>query len=240
MRPFIALVMLFCGWLGQGAMAIDQSVAQIDTSFDPLAVYGPTATYDIFRDGEPVGSHRIDFTRDGDSLTVESRSQIEVQVLFLTAYNFSYLARSRWQDGRLLILEATTDDDGEQSLVRVAPSNDGLIAKGPSGESSIAPTQSLSEHWWQRFISGDHQLNTITGAVNRIAVEPLGTADVPLASGIEPAERFRIDGDIQLETWYDDAGRWLGMRFLAEDGSMIEYRCRSCRGDFAPVVEAEP
>ena len=239
MRLFIALVMLFCGWFGHGALAIDHSVARIDTSFDPLALYGPTATYDIFRDGEPVGSHRIDFTRDGDSLAVESRSEIAVQVLFLTAYNFSYLARSRWQDGKLLTLDATTDDDGERSVVRVAPAEDDLVATGPSGESSIAPTQPLSEHWWQRFIAGDQQLNTITGAVNRIVVESLGTAYVPMASGIQPAMRFRIDGDIQLETWYDDAGRWLGMRFLARDGSTIEYRCRACQPDLAPVIGAE-
>lgn len=236
MSRLVALVMLFSGWLGQGALAIDQSAARSDTAFDPLALYGPSAAYDIFRDGTPVGSHRIDFTQDGDILAVASQSEIEVEVLFMTAYNFSYVARSRWQEGKLLTLEATTDDDGDRSVVRVAPAKDGLVAEGPSGETPIASALPLSEHWWQRFIAGDQQLNTITGAVNRIAVESLGTAFVPMAAGIAPAERFRIDGDIQLETWYDDAGRWLGMRFLAQDGSTIEYRCRTCRAGLASLT----
>lgn len=239
MRLLVVLALFVYGWLGHGGVAADQSLAYNESGFDPVALYGATATYDIHRDGERVGSHSIAFRRDGDILAVESRSEITVQVLFVTAYNFTYLARSRWQEGELLTLEATTDDDGERSVVRVVPANDGLVAKGPSGESSIAPTESLSEHWWQRFIAGDQQLNTITGAVNRIDVQSLGTDDVPMASGIESAERFRIDGDIELETWYDDAGRWLGMRFLAKDGSTIEYRCRTCRADFAPVVGAE-
>lgn len=236
MRRLILPVLLFCGWLGQGAWAMEQSAARADKAFDPLAVYGPTASYDILRNGEPVGSHRIEFTRSGDILAVESRSDIEVRLLFLSAYSFSYVAQSHWQDGQLLTLEAKTDDDGERSVVRVAPANDGLIAAGPSGESPITPLHPLSEHWWQRFIAGEEQLNTITGAVNRIDVEPLGSAYVPMAAGIAPAARFRIDGDIQLETWYDDAGRWLGMRFLARDGSTIEYRCRACRADMASLA----
>jgi hypothetical protein len=239
MPRLIALVMLFCGWLGQGALAMEQAAARFDTGFDPLALYGPTATYDIFRNGEPVGSHRIHFARTGDVLSVESRSEIEVRLLFMTAYEFSYVARSNWQDGSLLRLEAMTDDNGERSIVRVAPTEDGLVAEGPSGQSTITPAHPLSEHWWQRFIAGEEQLNTITGAVNQIAVESLGTAYVPMAEGIAPAARFRIDGDIQLETWYDEADRWLGMRFQARDGSTIEYRCRTCRADLAELAGDE-
>lgn len=234
MRRAILLAILLCCGMAPSGLAQDQAPSHVDTEFDPLVLYGPSARYDILRDGTPVGSHHIDFTRDGDTLVVESKSEIKIQVLFVTAYNFSYSARSRWRDGKLLTLEAMTDDDGKRSAVRVVPAEKGLIAQGPTSETPTMPTQPLSEHWWQRFIAGHEQLNTITGVVNRIDVEPLGTAYVPMAAGVEPAARFRIDGDIQLETWYDDAGRWLGMRFMAQDGSSIEYRCRVCRaGDGA-------
>ncbi|WP_374379573.1 DUF6134 family protein [Dongia sp.] len=240
MQHIIVLAVLFVAWFSRGALAVEDSALRADAGFDPLGVYGPAATYDILRDGELVGSHRISFTRTGDIMAVQSRSDIEVRLLFVTAYNFSYVARSRWRNGELLNLEATTDDNGERSVVRVIPMDDSLVVDGPSGKTPIAPVLPLSEHWWQRFIAGEEQLNTITGAVNRIDAEPLGTAYVPLATGITAAARYRIVGDIQLETWYDEVGRWLGMRFLARDGSTIEYRCRNCRADMTSLASDRP
>jgi hypothetical protein len=234
MRGVTFLAALLCGLIGQHAVAMDQFVERSSANFDPLALYGPTATYHVFRDGAPVGYHRIAFNRAGDILIVESRSEIEVRVLFLTAYRFSYTAQSRWRDGNLLELDATTNDNGERSVVSVTQADDGLIADGPSGKFTIAPIQAVSEHWWKRFIADEEQLNTITGAVNRVDVDALGAAYVPMASGIALADRFRIGGDIKLESWYD-GGRWLGMRFLASDGSTIEYRCHSCSPDMATL-----
>ena len=45
-----------------------------------------------------------------------------------------------------------------------------------------------------------------------------------------PATRFAYSGDLQNEVWYDDAGRWVKMRFKGRDGSTIEYVCRRCQG----------
>jgi hypothetical protein len=202
---------------------------------DPLALYGPAATYEILRDGDVVGEHRIDFSRQGDALMVESRSQIEVPFLFLTGYEFDYRARTIWNNGALIRLEAQTNDDGAQSSLSGERADDQVRIVGPSGDIAIPADLPLSEHWSRRFIDGGRQLNTITGKVNSIEIRPLGKAFVPMANGIAQAERFQVDGDIKLETWYDEAGRWLGMRFAAQDSSIIEYRCRTCRADVADL-----
>lgn len=202
---------------------------------DPLTLYGPVATYDILRDGDLVGTHRIGFTRQGEALRVESETDIAVDFLFMNAYAFEYRAISLWQDGRLLRLNAATDDDGEKSIIAASLANEGLRLDGPAGTAMIDPTLPVSEHWSRSFIEGGQQLNTITGAVNAIEVEPLGDAFISLAGGTIRADRFQIRGDIELETWYDDAGRWLGMRFAARDASIIEYRCRTCRADIAKL-----
>lgn len=219
-------VFLALGLVGLAAPAI---------AADPLSLYGPVATYDILRNGDPVGTHVIAFKRQGETLLVESKSDIDIDFLFMNAYAFEYRANSVWENDRLLKLDAVTDDDGDRSSLSVAPSGEALQVSGPAGDRAITPTLPVSEHWSQSFIRGGQQLNTITGEINRIEVDALGDAFVPLASGTMRADRFRISGDIQLETWYDESGRWLGMRFAANDSSVIEYRCRTCRADIATL-----
>lgn len=207
--------------------------AHADAVSDPLALYGAVATYDIVRNGETVGQHRISFSRDGDKLRVSSQSTIDISVLFIPAYRFQYAARSIWEDGILAELEATTEDDGEKSRVKAVRRGDQLLIEGPAGGLEAPVGLGVSEHWSRSFLDTGEQLNTIKGTLDRISVDRLPRALVPLATGHDMANRYRIDGDIQFETWYDDSGRWLGMRFAAEDESIIEYRCASCRADVA-------
>jgi hypothetical protein len=207
--------------------------AQADAVIDPLTLYGSVATYDIVRNGEPVGQHRITFSRDGDKLRVNSQSTIDISVLFIPAYRFQYAARSIWEDGILAELEATTEDDGEKYRVKAIRRGDQLWIEGPAGGMEAPTRLGVSEHWSRSFLDTGKQLNTIKGTLDQIRVDRLPPALVPLAQGHGMANRFRIDGDIQFETWYDDSGRWLGMRFAAKDESIIEYRCASCRADLA-------
>lgn len=218
----IVLVGLVAPWPGSAAEPAD-----------PLALYGPFATYDILRNGEIVGEHRIDFDRRDDQLWVESRSDIEVPFLFMTAYDFTYRATSVWDGGKLLKLEAVTDDDGSRTEIVAERQAGDLLITGPDGRNLTDPLFSVSEHWSESFIETNRQLNTITGEVNRISVTPLPTAFIPTSTGIAQANRYRLSGDLSLETWYDDDGRWLGMRFAARDNSTIEYRCRTCAADVA-------
>ena len=44
------------------------------------------------------------------------------------------------------------------------------------------------------------------------------------------ATRYAYSGDLKADVWYDDAGRWVKLRFRGRDGSVIEYVCRRCQG----------
>ena len=52
-----------------------------------------------------------------------------------------------------------------------------------------------------------------------------------------PATHHAYTGDLSTEVWYDDAGRWVKMRFEAQDGSTIDYVCRRCQG--GPIKKAQ-
>nr|WP_298689323.1 DUF6134 family protein [uncultured Dongia sp.] len=203
---------------------------------DPIALYGNRAHYVILRNGQQVGHHVITFDRQGDTTIVQTRADIEIPFLFLTGYRFDYQSKSVWSGRTLESLTATTDDDGDKSVVEITRKDKALVVAGPSGTMILDRQLLPTEHWSIAFVQDDEVLNTITGHVNRITKTGLASAFVPAANGIIRANRYRLDGDIRLETWYDNEGRWLGMRFAGEDGSLIEYRCRDCP---AQVARAE-
>jgi hypothetical protein len=48
---------------------------------------------------------------------------------------------------------------------------------------------------------------------------------IRLASGEETSARhYVLTGDLNLELWYDATDTWVGMRFNADDGSVISYQ----------------
>jgi hypothetical protein len=90
-----------------------------------------------------------------------------------------------------------------------------------SHEMPVFPTN----HWNPAVLSQDRVLNTLTGRINRVSIEPHGDDETASDGDVN---RYRYGGELELESWYDDSGRWLGMSFEGRDGSLIEYRCGNC------------
>ncbi|WP_051341198.1 DUF6134 family protein [Azospirillum halopraeferens] len=194
------------------AAAVTALAAAPAGAFDPVAAYGGDLVFDITRNGAAVGEHRVTFEPAGGELRVRARSDIAVSLLGITLYRFRYESQSVWTGGRLARLHADTDDDGRVTRVR-HPGGDGLF-----------PT----DHWHPGVIGSTAVLNTITGAVNRVTMTREGEDAVPAPEGRRPAARYAYRGELEATVWYDDAGRWVGLRFAARDGSTIDYVCRRC------------
>ncbi len=196
---------------------------------DPIALYGDRITFTILRDDHPIGTHLVTFRRSGNAVIAESRSDIRIPFLVFEAYRFDYRARSTWLDGRLQHLDAKTDDDGSVSTVTAARDGAGFDVAGPAGPRRLAAPLLPTEHWLKAMVESRHLLNTITGEMNAISVAALGSERIATAGGRTlTAEHFAYGGDLDLDSWYDAAGRWVKLRFTAKDGSVIEYRCSSC------------
>src|SRR3981081_3562651 len=70
-----------------------------------------TLEFAIMRNGEQIGTHKIELRRTGKNTSVNVAINIEVKILFVTAYRFQHLATERWVNGRLFALNCETDDN---------------------------------------------------------------------------------------------------------------------------------
>jgi hypothetical protein len=197
---------------------------------DPAAIaelYGGSIVFDILRDGAVIGRQTVDFAVDGDSVVVKTVSDIAVKLLFITAYRFHYEAESRWHAGSLEELSVRADDDGKPLETTARRHGAEMVVDGPGGHFE-APRLFLGEHWDPDEVRQTRLLNSITGKLDEVRVTDAGPDLVQTAQGPHAAERYVYTGDLQLTAWYDSAGRWVGLRFKARDGSTIDYRCRRC------------
>jgi hypothetical protein len=209
-------------------LAVAPTGPAIAKNVDPVKLYGNEIRFDVLRDGDKVGAHVVRFARDRDTLFVHSKFDLAIRLLGFTIYDYRYVSRALWRDGRLIELEARTDDDGKEHWVRAGVDGEGLEVNGPAGR-FVAPMDVLPTNHWNAVVLGsDRVLNTLTGNLNRVEIVDLGDAVVETAAGRRAARHFRYTGELETEVWYDARGRWVKLRFQAKDGSTIDYVCRKC------------
>jgi hypothetical protein len=193
-------------------------------------LYGHEIVFKVLRDGEPLGEHVVRFSAGASELRVDIRSKLEVKFLAWTAYRFEYRSNALWGHDGLELLEATSDDNGDVSVVTLRRAGDRYRIEGPGGVAESLNPIYPTNHWNVGVVGSVKVLNTITGRLNAVELVDAGVEEI-LAEGRKiEARRFVYSGELETEVWYDGQGRWVGMRFKGKDGSTIRYICTKCLG----------
>ncbi|MBL8630443.1 MAG: hypothetical protein JNM81_12475 [Rhodospirillaceae bacterium] len=216
-----------------GMMLEVQSIQPLDAEqipkVDPLALYGDEAVFDVYRKGSKIGTHRTNFTRAGNQLTVTSQMELKVDVLFFTAYSFKYDSTEVWRDDKLAAVAVTVDDNGKIVKTTARLEDDLFKIDGPRGSFLASAWVFPTNHWHRGQAISGTVLNTLNGRLAKIEVVHKGLERVQTKQGTIDAEHLQYTGQLRdVDVWYDAANRWVKMTFKARDGSLIEYRCNQC------------
>lgn len=191
--------------------------------------YGKPLEFAAFRNGQRIGIHRLTFEKEGERLVVTTQIDLAVKVIGLTAYRYSHRSHETWLGDALQSFESRTDDNGKAWTVRASRDAAGLRVErtapdAASPERATMPAAMMpSTHWNARQAAQGFLLNAQKGTREEIAVTPLGHEQVKTLSSVVPAMRYRYDGGVRMEQWFDEHGRWVKSRFTVSDGSVIDY-----------------
>jgi hypothetical protein len=160
----------------------------------------------------------------------------------VTAYRYMHRAQEVWNGETFQGLTAQTDDDGKRYAIQIRRDRAALtvernarpgvqspatLDRGLQHDGAVRttlPPQLLpSTHWNVRQIRQSALVNTQTGTEARIQVSVLGRETIRTASASIEATHYRYTGDLVMDQWFDDTGRWVKTSFIASDGSTIEY-----------------
>ncbi len=232
----IFLIVVFAGMVPLTGGVYAKKTPIFQTTTEPHTKYGDQIFFDVYREDSKVGFHWVKFTKMGKGIGVESKFKLRINFLFFTAFQFDYQSTATWTKGHLRRLKATIDDDGKLFSILAVRKLDFFRLNGPDGEVRVNAPLYPTNHWNVAVLEQNRVLNTLTGKINNIQIKAQNREPVLTENGNIFATRYTYSGDLETEVWYDDAGRWVKMRFKARDGSTIKYVCRRCQGPSSPQV----
>ncbi|WP_417793248.1 DUF6134 family protein [Terasakiella pusilla] len=192
-------------------------------------LYGDQIAFDVLRKGDVVGEHVTTFQKKGEEMIVNSRMNIDIMALFFPLYAFEYRSKEIWKDDQLTALDVRVLDGSDKTAFTAKRENELLDVTAPDKPYQVAGQVFTTNHWNSAVVNDRRVLNTLTGNINIVTVEKKGRESVDVVGGVVEATRYDYTGDLKdTSVWYDDQGRWVKLRFKARDGSMIDYRCRTC------------
>lgn len=183
--------------------------------------YGPATainSYEILRKGKKIGTHTISFYDHGDTLKVLAETNMKVKLLFITAFKYQYTSEETWQNGELLRVKTSVNDNGKKFSTFVTRSGDSFLINAKDQETNIDDNCMTTNHWNKTTVNYDTLLNTVTG----------DTMPVEISVDDSDKNRFLVRGKLNIDTFYNEKGDWLGMKFEHPKGGKIEFRCIDC------------
>jgi uncharacterized protein DUF6134 len=180
--------------------------------------------FHALRDGAAIGDHRVTFRAAGDRLTVETRVDISVKVLFFTAFRFRHEAEEVWQSDRLVSVKSTTNDNGTLLQVSGTAVEDGFRIVGGDGPFLASADLLTSNALWDlRIVREQRLIDVQHGGEIGLIVKPLGYEQVDTPQGPVRATRHHMITPYYAgSVFHDSDGRWV-KGLLELKGERIEY-----------------
>jgi hypothetical protein len=178
--------------------------------------------FNVTRNGEPFGTHTVTVTANGGELTVRNTARLRANVGPVTVFRFDHACTERWRNGALQALECSTRDGRETSDVTAARTADGIRVNGPSGAATF-PADALPTTWWTRSVlSRTRLIDAETGQAMAVRISTVGAETLTVGGARVATTRYRVQGTVTMDIWYDNAGRWVRSAFTVR-GQNIEY-----------------
>ncbi|HTY69107.1 MAG TPA: DUF6134 family protein [Alphaproteobacteria bacterium] len=200
-------------WAGGAAAADAETV--------PAAI-----SFVVNRDGTPIGTHRVSFHTepgpDGERLIVDIDINITVKAAFVTLYRYGYTCRETWKGGRLLALEATTNDDGKKTVLHVRATEAGLEVDGPDAHYVARPDTLPDSYWHPDTIKHRHFIDGENGKPVDLISTPAGHRTITVDGRPIELALYQLSGETTGEIGYGPGGQWLALREQTH-GSDILY-----------------
>lgn len=180
--------------------------------------------FTVYLDDDAVGYHNFTLTERGDMQTLVSEARFEVKFLFITAYRYEHENRETWQGECLQAITSRTDANGQELTVRGHRQENGFAVHGAGGREETSGCVKTFAYWNPDILQASVLLNSQTGELLPVEVEPLGVETLSIDGSDVQAKHYRLRAkNVELDIWYGQDNRWLALESTVKGGRKLRY-----------------
>lgn len=183
----------------------------------------------VLLDGDPIGYHRFDVTRQGEKLIVAIDARFKVTFLGIPVYRYQHRNQEIWQQDCLASIVSSTVDGGDDYHVDGQELGKQFELSTQDGDRTLDAGCVMTFAYWDReFLQQSRLLNAQNGEYLPVKISAQGAEDLQVKGRTVKASRHRIvnsDKGIDITVWHAvDDGRWLALESKVDGGRVIRYQ----------------
>lgn len=176
----------------------------------------------IYRKEKPVGFQHVRFDKNGEDLQVTIHAEITIKFGFITVFNYVHHNVENWRQGSLVSLSSHTDNNGKYEFASVSRNANGELVSNSSRNSGVIGTDLMTTSYFiPSFVKQTALINSQNGKVLNVSPNYIGKESIAKEDGVTDAYRYRLQGDLALDIWYDQQGQWQKSAFVP-NGNKIQ------------------
>ena len=182
--------------------------------------------FDVIRKNKVIGSQEITFVNNNDVLLVETKIDIEVKVLFVSAYTFTHQSTETWINGNFTKIVAHSDfEDEREYFIEGQDNNDLFLASGMDGKLELDKNILPSNFWNIDILKQKEIFDTQKGIARTIDVEDLGYEEIRINKKNIKCSKFIFNASSnpkdkgpfpEYTLWYDENDELMKFQFKDE------------------------
>lgn len=179
--------------------------------------------FDVLRDGDKIGEHRLDFERQDSTLKVSVATDMAVKFAFLTLFHYEHKRVERWRGGELESLAGMTNDDGKEYEVSFVRKQGHYSRTINGAEEEIAGPVSIDSLWSRDLLAGGKLFSAANDQVYLVRSNLLGWETIEVSGGSVEAEHYKLTGELNRDLWYGSSGELLRVEYENDEGESFVF-----------------
>ena len=178
----------------------------------------------VLLDDKPIGFHQVTVERESDKKTVYTQADFDVRFMYIPVYSYNHETREVWEDGCLVNIASTTDDNGDDYFINSQKQQQAFILQTQDGTQSLGGCVRSFAYWDINLLRSNKLLNTQTGQYQPVTITDLGNDTFTLEQKEIDARHFRlvVEGKA-IDLWYTQDMQWLALESVTESGAVLRY-----------------
>ncbi len=192
--------------------------------------------YELLRNNKPIGYHKYNFNRNGDSLSIESEVNFKISKLGVVVYKYFAKSEENYEKGIFKNYFSETKQNKKDRYVNIklGPNKKKLIIDGSSYKGDANKDFIVGTWWNHEIVKKKAQISGISGRIIEQTVTFIGKEEIKIGDKVYKTLRFNFKSSdetlpyskrLNTDIWYEE-NTYLWVKAAFEKTGYWEYRLK--------------